>query len=162
VAGLQKVNEYFNRFVEIVSEILLVVMTIIVIWTVFSRYFLNKTPAWGEETALLCMVWFGFLSMAIGVRDNRHIAVDLVVKNLPASAKAFLSVINKILILIFAVFMIVEGTKMSIVATKNYLPGIKLNSSILYAPVPVSGAAIIYYILTSFFRKDVEGENGDL
>ena len=64
----EKVDYYFNKLVEYFGMVLLVLMTLIVSWVVFSRYFLNRTPA-GEESALLCMVWFGFLSMALGVRD---------------------------------------------------------------------------------------------
>lgn len=126
---------------------LLVLMTLIVTWVVFSRYFLHKTPAWGEEGALLCMVWFGFLSMALGVRDDLHLRITILDQFLSDKTKNFLNWISRILIIGFAIFMITEGIKMSKVATGNYMPGIKLNSAFLYAAVPLAGIAIIYYII---------------
>ncbi len=146
----KKIDEYFNKFVEYFGMSLLVLMTIIVSWVVFTRYFLGKTPAWGEESALLCMVWFGFLSMALGVRDDKHISIEIIERIIPSGLMNFLKIVHKILILAFAAFMIVEGMKMVKVGTKNYMPGIKLNSGFLYAAVPVAGIIIVYYVLTSF------------
>lgn len=154
----RKIDEKINNFVEIFAMLLLILMTVIVTGVVISRYFFNRTPCWGEESALLCMVWFGFLSMALGVRDNRHIHLGIIEKILPTHILKVLDKIEKLLIFLFAVFMIVEGLKMSQVATKNYMPGLKINSGFLYAAVPFSGIAIMYYILTSFLHKKAEKE----
>lgn len=132
---------------------LLILMTLIVSWVVFSRYFLHKTPAWGEEGALLCMVWFGFLSMALGVRDDLHLRITILDQFLSDKTKNFLNWISRILIIGFAIFMITEGIKMSKVATGNYMPGIKLNSAFLYAAVPLAGIAMIYYIIQASIKE---------
>lgn len=149
----EKVDYYFNKLVEYFGMVLLVLMTLIVSWVVFSRYFLNRTPAWGEESALLCMVWFGFLSMALGVRDNRHISIEIIEKILPLGLMNILKFLHKVLIFIFSLFMIVEGMKMVKVATKNYMPGLKLNSGFLYVAVPLAGIVMAYFTLTSFKRE---------
>jgi TRAP-type C4-dicarboxylate transport system permease small subunit len=128
-------------------------MTLIVSWVVFSRYFLHKTPAWGEEGALLCMVWFGFLSMALGVRDDLHLRITILDQFLSDKTKNFLNWISRILTIGFAIFMITEGIKMSKVATGNYMPGIKLNSAFLYAAVPLAGIAMIYYIIQASIKE---------
>ncbi|WP_048894711.1 TRAP transporter small permease [Tepidanaerobacter acetatoxydans] len=154
----KKIDEYFNKFVEYFGMVLLVLMTIIVSWVVFTRYFLGKTPAWGEESALLCMVWFGFLSIALGVRDDTHIAIQVIDKFLTPAQERFLVILKRILIFAFSVFMIVEGFNMSKVATKNYMPGLKLNSSFLYIPVTLGGIAMVYYTITSFIKDKTREE----
>lgn len=154
----EKIDKWFNDFVEFLGMALLILMTLIVSWVVFSRYFLNKTPAWGEESALLCMVWFGFLSMALGVRDKKHISIEILERILPTNINRILDHLHKVLIFAFALFMIIEGIKMSEVATKNYMPGLKINSGFLYAAVPLGGLAIVYYILTSSKRQGEMGE----
>ncbi|WP_222927516.1 TRAP transporter small permease [Biomaibacter acetigenes] len=150
---MKKLERYFNSFIEVFSMSLLVLMTLIVSWVVFSRYFLHKTPAWGEEGALLCMVWFGFLSMALGVRDDLHLRITILDQFLSDKTKNFLNWISRILIIGFAIFMITEGIKMSKVATGNYMPGIKLNSAFLYAAVPLAGIAMIYYIIQASIKE---------
>ncbi|KYO68712.1 TRAP transporter small permease [Thermovenabulum gondwanense] len=150
---LKKLDRFINYIIEVLSMSLLVLMTVIVSWVVFSRYFLHKTPAWGEEASLLCMVWFGFLSMAIGVRDNLHLSITILDQFLSDKLKNILNWIGKILILGFSIFMIKEGIRMSQVATGNYMPGLKINSAFLYAVVPISGFAIIYYLVSSFIKE---------
>lgn len=150
---MKKLERYFNSFIEVFSMSLLILMTLIVSWVVFSRYFLHKTPAWGEEGALLCMVWFGFLSMALGVRDDLHLRITILDQFLSDKTKNFLNWISRILIIGFAIFMITEGIKMSKVATGNYMPGIKLNSAFLYAAVPLAGIAMIYYIIQASIKE---------
>ncbi len=53
----RQLRQTVDFLVEYFSMSLLVLMTLIVSWVVFSRYALENTPAWGEEGALLCMVW---------------------------------------------------------------------------------------------------------
>ena len=55
----KKIDYYFNKLVEYLGMMLLLIMTVIVSWVVFSRFVLNKTPAWGEEVHFMYgMVWF--------------------------------------------------------------------------------------------------------
>lgn len=154
-----KLEEYVNKIVEYLSMSLLVLMTIIVSWVVFSRYFLHRTPAWGEEGALLCMVWFGFLSIAIGVRDNLHLYITLLEPVFSGKVRLFSDWLVKFLILGFALFMIKEGIKMVEVGTGNYMPGLKLNSAFLYAAIPLAGLAMVYYIISGSI-KAVKDERG--
>lgn len=145
-------GKVINNIIEFLSKSLLVLMTLVVSWVVFSRFFLARTPAWGEELALLCMVWFGFLSMAIGVRDNLHLSVNIFDRFLSKSAQNVMDWFSRFLILGFGWFMVVEGIKMSQVAAGNTMPGTKLSSAVLYAAVPVGGIGIIYYLVTELFQ----------
>ena len=103
---LKKIEEYVNKFIELFSMSLLVLMTVIVTITVFTRYFLHMTPGWSDESALLCMVWFGFLSMAIGTRDHLHIRITILDSFLSDRAKNRLDWASRLLILAFSVFMV--------------------------------------------------------
>jgi len=154
---LRKFEKHFNGLIEVFGMSLLVLMTLIVSWVIFSRYFLHKTPAWGEEGARLCMVWFGFLSMALGVRDNLHLRITILDQFLSDKTKNILDWISRALIFGFAVFMVTEGIKMSEVATGSIMAGVKLNSAFLYAAVPLGGIAIIYYIILA----SIGGPNGN-
>lgn len=55
----------------------LIAMTLIVAWTVFGRYVLNNTPAWGEPASLFLMLWFILLGGAVGVRELDHMGFDI-------------------------------------------------------------------------------------
>lgn len=142
-----------TNILEVISKSILVLMTLVVSWVVFSRFVLRETPAWGHEVALLCMVWFAFLSIAIGVKEDVHLGITIYDRFLPPKAKTILDCLKRILLFCFAWFMLVEGINMSQVAMGNTMPGIRIPAAILYIPVPVAGVVIIYFSLSDFFKK---------
>lgn len=160
----RKIEKSVSIFVENVGMILLVVMTLVVCFTVFTRYFLSYTPSWGEETALLCMVWFGFLSMALGVRDDLHLSITILDHFLSAPALIILNLIKYICTGGYGAFMVVQGYHLARVGLLNRFPGLGLTSAWLYASVPLAGAAVFVYSVEKFvlilLNKDALHDSG--
>lgn len=148
-----------SRVVEIIGMILLMLMTLVVCYTVFTRYFLNFSPAWGEEMALLCMVWFGFMAIALGVRDDGHIGVTIMDRFYPPLMLRLLNLFKYVCVGVFAVFMIREGFKMAQIGRWNKLPGMGITSWWLYIIVPVCGVAILVYCIEKLYEH-IRGDNG--
>ncbi len=140
-AGMKAIN-----FVtEWGGMIALVIMTIIVNFTVVTRYFFSYTPGWGESGALLCMVWFGFLSMALGVRDRQHISITILDNFLNKKALLKLDYFQQTAIFLFGIFLIKEGFVLCEVGLHNNMPGLGLSSTYQYAAVPYVGLAMCIY-----------------
>lgn len=155
----RKIERAVSIFVEHVGMTLLVFMVIVVCFTVFTRYFLSYTPSWGEETALLCMVWFGFLSMALGVRDDLHLSITILDRILSKPVIKLLNLVKYVCTGGYGVFMVVQGYKLVQVGLLNRFPGLGITSAWLYAALPVAGAAAVVYSIEKFFltlvNKDV-------
>lgn len=155
----RKIEKSVSMFVENIGMVLLVAMVIVVCFTVFTRYFLSYTPSWGEETALLCMVWFGFLSMALGVRDDLHLSITILDQILSGPVIKVLNLIKYVCTGGYGVFMAVQGYKLVQVGLLNRFPGLGITSAWLYAALPVAGAATVVYSVEKFFltmtNKDV-------
>lgn len=86
----------------VVTGAALIATTSLVLLNVFMRYFLNSPLTWSEEVATTCFVWTIFIGGAVTFRNKAHLGVDIVVKRLPAKARAaiqFLMDITVILIL---------------------------------------------------------------
>lgn len=147
----RKIEKSVSMFVENIGMVLLVAMVIVVCFTVFTRYFLSYTPSWGEETALLCMVWFGFLSMALGVRDDLHLSITILDQILSRPVIKVLNLIKYVCTGGYGVFMAVQGYKLVQVGLLNRFPGLGITSAWLYAALPVAGAATVVYSVEKFF-----------
>lgn len=145
--------------IEHISMVLLVTMVIVVCFTVFTRYFLSYTPSWGEETALLCMVWFGFLSMAMGVRDDLHLSITILDNFLPASALRVLNLIKYVCTGGYGLFMAFQGEKLVRVGMMNKFPGLQIVSAWLYAAVPIAGVAIVIFSAQKFAEILLRGND---
>lgn len=141
----RKIERSVSIFVEHVGMILLVAMVIVVCFTVFTRYSLSYTPSWGEETALLCMVWFGFLSMALGVRDDLHLSITILDGILSVPVLKLLDMIKYLCTGGYGLFMLIQGQKLVQIGLLNRFPGLGLTSAWLYAAVPVAGVAMVVY-----------------
>ncbi len=128
----------------------LVLMTILVNYTVVTRYFFSYTPEWGESGALFSMVWFGFLSLALGVRDDQHIAITILDRFLSQKAARRLAFFKIIAIFLFGIFMVKEGFVLVKIGLLNEVPGIYISSAFLYGAVPASGFALCIYSLQQF------------
>lgn len=146
----KKIERGVSLFVEDLAMILLVLMVLVVCFTVFTRYFLSYTPSWGEETSLLCMIWFGFLSMALGVRDDVHLSITILDHVTPRCIKKPIALVKYVCIFGFGVFMLVYGYQLTEVGRLNNFPGLGISSAWLYAAVPVSAAAIVVYSIEKF------------
>lgn len=149
---------FFSKAINLLSWLLehggmffLVLMTLLLNYTVVTRYFFSYTPGWGESGALLCMVWFGFLSLALGVRDDQHISITILDRFLSEKAARRLAFFKIIAIFLFGFFMLKEGYALTKIGLLNQLPGIYISSAFLYVVVPVSGFALCVYSLHQFF-----------
>ena len=143
----RKIEQCVSIVAEYLGMGLLVLMTLVVCYTVFTRYVLGFTPAWGEETALLSMVWFGFLSIALGVRDDGHIGVTILDPLLSAPVLWVLNIFKYVMVIVFSGFMMFEGWKITKIGMLNQFPGLDISSAWLYGVVPFSGFAIFVYSL---------------
>ncbi|UQZ89901.1 TRAP transporter small permease [Deltaproteobacteria bacterium Smac51] len=141
----RKVERSVSLFAEHVGMTLIVLMNLVVCYTVFTRYVLNYTPSWGEELALLSMVWFGFLSIALGVRDDGHIGVTILDSKLSAKIIYVLDFFKWLCVFAFGLFMLIEGITLTKIGLRNNYPGLGISSAWLYIIVPISGGAMLVY-----------------
>ena len=59
---VDKICSTVRRGIYMVCCVLLACQVLIVSGVAASRYILKHTPPWGENLALICMVWFCLLS----------------------------------------------------------------------------------------------------
>lgn len=136
-----------------ITKIFLLFQVVITSYVVFGRFVLDKTPGWGEELSLLCMVWFSLLSASVAIKDDHHIRLSLVDMILPKKALRVLHGFTNFLIFCFGIFMIVGGIKLMIL-TKNYImPGSGISSLWLYMSLPIAGFCIIFMLLGKVGEK---------
>jgi TRAP-type C4-dicarboxylate transport system permease small subunit len=85
------------------------------------------------------MVWFCLLSPPEALREDRHLCITVFQQMLPGAVMKAVDFINHVLILAFAAFMVIEGTKLTGLTSRNILPGMGVPASILYSSIPSPG-----------------------
>ena len=132
-----------NKF----CQVFLAIQVLVVAYTVFGRFLINRTPGWGEELALLCMVWFSFLSASLAVKDDAHIQIRLLQKVIPQCVAKFLDRVFYLLNLVFSVFITIEGFKLVMLTKSGIMPGMGISTAFLYLSIPVSGVCLFLTLI---------------
>ncbi|MGC7873728.1 TRAP transporter small permease [Desulfosporosinus sp. SYSU MS00001] len=155
--SVRKVIHGLENVVEVFGAYMMAIMVGIVIYQVFGRYVLHKTPAWSEEVALLFMTAYGFLSIATGFGRKSHLSVTLLFDKLPQPIRKVLDLLNDIIIILFGIFLFYEGYKFTTLTWSSILPATGWPNGLQYLIVPVTGILIVIYGLYWLFIGEEEG-----
>lgn len=156
------VNRFFNKLYDVVlvlCKVFLIADVLITSYAVLGRYlgkyipFLND-PAWSEEIVLTCMIYMAFLSAALAIRKGTHIRMTSLDKYLPEKLIIVLDLAAFVLVLLFSIILVYEGFQFALTigsrATYTSLPW--LSRFWLYAPVPISGIAMVLFQVDAIVR----------
>lgn len=150
---LFRANRILRRTAFNLCKILLVVQVLATTVTFMGRYVFGYTPPWGEATAVICFVWISLLGAGLAIRGDLHMKMTVTESFLPTPAIKAMDAVANLGILVFAVFMLVGGIQMTLLAAKNILPGLYIKSSWLYVSLPVAGVISLLSLLGRLDRR---------
>ncbi|MGL4402680.1 MAG: TRAP transporter small permease [Fusobacteriaceae bacterium] len=137
-----------EKLMEYMGMMLLCSMILVIGGQVVSRYFFEFTPRWSEELALLFMIWFSFIGMAIGVKMRIHISIEYFMDRAPKTLKKYVGIFDQLLVITFGVILFVKGYELSEMTWYSIMPSLGIPTTFQYAAVPIAGFFIAIY---SFF-----------
>lgn len=141
---MMRVKQGMSYILSRLCTLLLVAMTLLVLWQVFSRYVLNAPSSFTEELVRYFLIWTGFIGAAYAFSTREHMALTFLRDKLGADQKRMVTIIVDAIILIFAfAILVVGGIKLAIAAKMEYSALLGIPRSLVYAMAPISGVFII-------------------
>ena len=137
---LVKVKNVMNKILSAASVVLLVFMTSLVLWQVFTRYVLGKPAAFTEELVKYSLMWTAFIGAAYAFFTRDHMSLTIIKDKLTGNKRKILLLVIDVLILLLAVFVfVIGGFKLAMSARAEYsaLLGIP-RTLVYYGGIPVS------------------------
>lgn len=151
------VKKGMTKLLAAIATILLSVMTLLVLYQVFTRYVLNSPAAFTEELVRYFLIWTGFVGAAYAFITREHMCLVLVRDSLKPESRRILMTVIDVLILVFAIFVItIGGFKLAMSAQKVFSALLGIPRSLVYAMAPVSGLFIIVAQIINIY-EDVTG-----
>ena len=142
---LNKIDFYFNKINYFIITILGMSLVSIVFFGVLRRYIINKPLIWGYELSILLFMWVGFLSMAMGFRENRHRAITFLIDKVQNDKTKFLV---EIFISIITTTILVACTVAGILVFLQMYPRsfrtLDLSLGWQFIPLPLSCAVMSF------------------
>ena len=154
---LVKVKNVMNKILSAASVVLLVFMTSLVLWQVFTRYVLGKPAAFTEELVKYSLMWTAFIGAAYAFFTRDHMSLTIIKDKLTGNKRKILLLVIDVLILLLAVFVfVIGGFKLAMSARAEYsaLLGIPMNTCI--CGIPVSGIFIVVAQIINIY-EDLTG-----
>ena len=158
ISCVRAVVDGLNAVAAFVCHGLLVVITGVTVLQVVLRYGFNRPTSWSEEIALLCLIWFGFLAIAVGVRRHEHVAITVLRDLLPGSAAVALDYAAQIAIVVFMFAVVRYGADLMALMGAQVLPASRLSKMWLYGPALVGGTLGCFNALANVVLRDVHAE----
>jgi TRAP-type C4-dicarboxylate transport system permease small subunit len=153
MGGLQSLRSGVVKLLELLVITLVAVLTLVVLWGVFTRYMTKLFPFIGgqaeytEELARLLLIWVSTFGAALAFERKAHLGVDFFVGKLHPEAGKIVAVIVELLVIALALIVFViggwelaSGQMTQKLATMSFL-----TRGMVYLALPVSGLLIILF-----------------
>jgi TRAP-type C4-dicarboxylate transport system permease small subunit len=145
---LLKIKSSIDLLLKWVLISIMAVMTINVLWQVFSRFVLQNPSSFTEELARYMLIWVGILGASYVAGQKMHLAIDLLPTKLTGKPKAYLEIFIELCIFIFAlVVMVIGGIRLvSITLMLNQISAaLQVQLGYIYTVLPLSGILMMFY-----------------
>jgi TRAP-type C4-dicarboxylate transport system permease small subunit len=140
---LEKARAGLGGVLVVFAGALLIIMTILVLYQVFTRYVLGDPAAFTEELVRYALIWTSFIGAAYAFLHRRHMALVIVRDRWGPTVRRRLTLGSDLLVLAFAVLvLIVGGTMLAVSARNDFSALLGISRGLVYAIAPISGLAI--------------------
>lgn len=141
--ALQRLRNGLSTVLLWFAVALLVVMTALVLYQVFTRYVLGTPAAFTEELVRYALIWVSFIAATYAFLQRDHMALVLVVDRFPARARRGIRFGTDVLVLVLAVLVLmVGGTMMAWDSRDNISALLGISRGAVYLISPIAGAGI--------------------
>jgi len=148
-----------TRLLEWLLIISMAVLTLDVLWGVFSRWlaswgWMDGQASWTEELARYLMIWVGLLGGSLAFQHRAHLGVDYLVGKFDPSGQKILRLGALAVVLLFAIGVLVIGGWQLVSRTlelKQDTPALGIPKGWVYLCVPISGVFVVIFTLVQMF-----------
>jgi len=145
--------ERFFESIEIgTSVIILIIMTVLVIVQVFSRYLFNHSFVWSEELVRYLMIWMVMIGAALVQSTNDHIRIDYFPRMLNIRGRIVLETIFRLFTLTFMIILLVKGQKLVVFSKMFESSGLGISMFWPMLAIPVGAFLIIFYTIINLIK----------
>ena len=145
IAVIETVSHLFARLTQGLAMVMATVMVVCLLLQIFFRYVLASPLTWTEELAILMFAWIVMLMGSLGVREDFHVRLTLMLDRVSDAARRWIEQATLVAILGFGVLLTiagydyVEGTRGMISAAIGF------PIEALHMAAPVCGVLIVLH-----------------
>ncbi len=145
---MKRFEDWLLRINKAVLVAFLFLMFVLVFVNVVTRYVLKFSLNWAEELSRYLMIWSAYLGMGLAMRENRHVAIEMLQDLLPMPARRALRAFNGLLLIAFMAVLTYLGIRYSAFAWSHETAAMQWSLGMVYLAVPIGALLFILYMVT--------------
>lgn len=138
-----KVSDAYNSIINFICVVLLTAQLISIIVMVFGRYLFGKVPQWTEQFALFCMIWFALFSIALAVRTDSHVKMEVVDSLVSPHTLLYFKLFGNLCTAAFGVIMVIYGIDITKLTWSTMLSAFRIPLGVQYFSAVAGGFFMI-------------------
>lgn len=143
---MSKLKSAIIKLLEWACIILFLLITVICLYQVFSRYILNTPKAWTEEALSNGFAWVSLLGTALVFGKRDHMRLTFIIAKFNRNSQKKIEILNEIIIFLFSLIVFVFGGIAIFNLTKSQItPALQWSTGGFYLAITLCG------ILTCIF-----------
>ncbi len=131
------------------------VMTLVLFFSVLSRYLLGISVPSSDPIARFGQTWIMLIGSAIALRKGLHIGIDNFINMLPAKFRQVVLHVNALLIFVFACMMTVQGFKLIDIASNQIVPEMGIPMAWIYYMIPTAGILLMLTSVEMLLKRNI-------
>lgn len=158
-----KLCEVINNIAAAITVAMMVFLTLLITWSVFSRFVLSNPVAWQYEVTLICLSWVVFIGMSMTFHNDEHMRLTFVSNAMKPKMRAiWLSAMDGLCF----IFLLVAGfLSISVVqnAMQTLYQTIPVARGFFYMPFPIGALMSLFQIVNVCYKRirDAYSEGAD-
>ncbi len=143
-----------RHFEEVLMAIFLCGIVIMMTTHVFFRYVMKAPLTWTEESTRYMFIWFVFMGVSYGIRNDTHIRVNIIEVLCPKMLPA-LSIIQDLVSATFVLYMLPAAFRsMQQLAARNQISaGLHLPMVFVYGALAFGLCLSVVRIIQKFYTR---------
>ncbi len=143
-----------DNILKVLAGASLLIMFILVVWQVFTRYILNSPSTWSEELVAYLFAWSTLFGASLVVSEKGHMNIPVLVEKREPQIQKVLAIFGELMIMLFSLTVLTMGgiaiTKLALSQTTSSLT---IAVGYFYIPLPITGIINICYTIMNI--KDI-------
>ena len=141
---MQKIIRIWDKTEQIIIFILIGIASYLTFQEVVLRYVFNTSWKGSYEITTMALIWCTFFGASLGIKENIHIGVDVLVNKFDPKTRRILIIISIACCILFGIIVAVKGFEFSKFISRGRLLSrdLRIPMEIGYLAVPVGGVLI--------------------
>ena len=149
--AVMKISDAYNSIINFICVVLMTAQTLAIIVMVFGRYIFNSVPQWTVQFAVFCMIWFAMFSIALAVRTDSHVKMEVVDNWASPAVLLGFKIFGNLCTAAFGVILVIYGLEITDLTWTTKLSAFRIPLGVQYFSAVAGGFfmitnAIVYCI----------------